>query len=153
MEFETEAEAIDTDGLAILRKKCDELLRLLEEKAAADATAKEKGSAYEAYRREMGAMLQAAGIDRFEYGGRIIYLRTRTSVKVPSSTEDREAFFNYLKEKGIFEQMITVHSTKLNSFYQSEWDQAVENGELSFSMPGIDDHTERFTLEIKNGKK
>lgn len=153
MDLDHAQETPDQNSLKLLSDKCDELLRLLGEKEEAEATAKEKGSAYEAHRLEMGAMLQAAGIDRFEYGGRVIYLRTRTSVQVPKSSEDREAFFDYLKERGVFEQMITVHSNTLNSFYQGEYEQAVAEGNLSFKIPGIGDHNERFTLEVKNGKK
>lgn len=142
----------DSTGLKLLKSKSDELLRLFAEKEAAKTAADEATSAYEVVRREMAAMLQAAGVESLEHDGRLIYLRTRTSVRVPKTEQGRETFFNYLEHKGILKQMMTVHSNTLNSWYQSEYELAAERGDQDFSIPGIDEHTERVSLEVKKGR-
>lgn len=71
---------------------------------------------------------------------------TRTEkwrVNLPSTPEAREEFFAYLKEKGIFEKMITVNSNSLNAFYMQEWDASKDPNDpmasLDFRIPGIEE--------------
>lgn len=142
----------DETGLKLLKEKGTELIRLYREKEAAADVAKEASAAFETYRQQMAAMLQAAGIDSLEHDGHRLYIRTRTSVRVPKTAEDRKAFFDYLKSRNVYEQMITVNSQTLNAFYQGEYEVAQDTGNQDFKIPGIDDHTERYTLEIKGAK-
>lgn len=60
----------------------------------------------------------------------------RTSVKKPESSEDWEALYAYIKSKGLYEGMRTIHSASLNKFYQEEFDQAILEGRIP-SVPGI----------------
>jgi hypothetical protein len=59
------------------------------------------------------------------------------SVATPKTPEDRAAFFDYLKQKGIFDEMVTVHSKTLNSFVSQELEAAKESGDIDFKVPGI----------------
>lgn len=66
-----------------------------------------------------------------------ISLGYRTSIRVPQG-DDRAEFFNYLREKGVFEEMITVNSQTLNAFYKQEEQLAREEGRgMEFHIPGI----------------
>ena len=65
-----------------------------------------------------------------------IFVQHRTSVKVPQDAA-RAAFFEYLKVKGLFENMITVNSATLNSFYKTELVEAVDAGNADFEIPGL----------------
>lgn len=60
-------------------------------------------------------------------------------VAVPKG-ESRQVFFEYLKEKGVFEDYATVNAQSLNAFYKAEMRSAEEEGvdPMTFSLPGID---------------
>lgn len=64
-------------------------------------------------------------------------VRSKSMVRIPKD-ENRYKFFEYLKERGIFEDMVTVHSATLNAWYQQELTNAEERGEgMDFNIPGI----------------
>jgi hypothetical protein len=89
------------------------------------------------------------------------FLKSNFSVKVPKLDDDRIAFFGYLKEKGIFEQMITVNSMTLNAWYKQEMDALIERAgkgedvDPDFKIPGIEEpkpwNTLNFRKETKRG--
>lgn len=60
------------------------------------------------------------------------------SVNLPDSDINKVAFFNWLREKGIFERYATVNSRSLQSLFKAEWDAAKARGEgMEFALPGI----------------
>jgi hypothetical protein len=77
-----------------------------------------------------------------------IYVSHKSSVKVPQGLE-REAFFEYLKDRGIFENMITVNSATLNSWYKEETSN-LETGVLL--IPGLGIPTIIPTLNFRKAK-
>jgi hypothetical protein len=79
-----------------------------------------------------------------------IETRQRMSVKIPQA-ENREVFFNYLKEKGQFDALITVNSATLNSWYKQENENAINNKKLFF-VPGLELPTATTILVLKKGK-
>lgn len=80
--------------------------------------------------------------------------RIRQTYGVPKTNEDRDLFFGYLKAKGIFENLITVHSATLNSYVSGEQDAAAERGEFDFTVPGLGQPTvfESVSLTRKGAK-
>jgi hypothetical protein len=77
----------------------------------------------------------------------------RLSVRVPGNAEDKQAFFDYLKARGLFDQMITVNSQTLNSFYKAEFEAAKESGEgMDFAMPGIGEPSISETISFRKSK-
>lgn len=75
----------------------------------------------------------------------------RTSVKVPKTDTDRQAFFQYLRDKGVYDSMITVNSQTINSFYKAELELAKEAGDDSFSIPGLSEVTLNQVLSFRRG--
>ncbi len=65
--------------------------------------------------------------------GTFIY-KYRQSFKIPDVLEEKKKFFKYLEEKGIYDEMISVNSNKLNA-----WAREEESGsaELDFQIPGL----------------
>ena len=54
--------------------------------------------------------------------------------------EDKLKFFEFLRERGMFETMATINSNSLNSFYLEQWEIAKKDdpmAALNFSLPGI----------------
>jgi hypothetical protein len=76
---------------------------------------------------------------RCEHG--LVSIGYFTSVKTPKTPEDRDAFFAWLKQKGVFMDTITVHSATLNALYKSEMEIAIQRGDVDFKIPGISEET------------
>ena len=66
---------------------------------------------------------------------------TKMTVKMPKDPEDKKLFFNHLKTEGIFDEMITVHSQRLNSYYNECFDQSIEEKNIEFKIPGLEPPT------------
>lgn len=101
------------------------------------STRKEAEKKLDELELKMLAVLEQMGKTSYQSNVGTVYISPRTAVKMPASPEDREAFFNYLREKGIFESMITVHSQTLNSYYKEAFEEAVQNGDDGFHIPGL----------------
>ena len=100
---------------------------------------------------QIGQMLLDLGQDSFKTPLGTISLRKRTSFKTPKDEESRTAFFNKLKEMGVFESMITVNSNTLNSFLKAEYESAEASGEdmVTFKFAGIDPPTVTVTASLR----
>lgn len=60
-----------------------------------------------------------------------------TSVKTPKTPEEKKAFADFLKERGLFDTMWSINSQTLNSFYKAEVEAAKERGDSDVAIPGI----------------
>ena len=69
-------------------------------------------------------------------------------VSVPKDEESRHKFFNWLKEKKIFDKYITVNGTSLKALFKAERKAASDEGEdmMVWGIPGIDDAKMRKVL-------
>lgn len=90
------------------------------------------------------ALLKAGGKKSYSspYGtiGRVQHW----NVKLPQGEENRQAFFQYLKEKGLYEDYRTVHATKLKSHFLEEKRFLEDNDPIeaiNFKIPGLEDAT------------
>ena len=81
-----------------------------------------------------------------------ITVKNITSVSSPKDPESREHFFNYLKEKGSFEDMISVNSKTLNSWYKQEMDTAIAEGRIDFQIPGLPEPYTKQTITFAKKK-
>lgn len=80
--------------------------------------------------------------------GNIIRVQ-KSSVKVPKDPEAKALFFKYLESKGIKDDILTVNSNTLNSFYKAEKEAAIAAGCEEFSMPGLEAPTAYFQLQMR----
>lgn len=129
--------------LAALEAVKDEAKKVLE-----DATKK-----VEAQKKKLLAYLKHFNREKFEVPGvGTFYIRSQFSVKTPKSPESREAFFSYLKNKGAFDDLITVNHATLNAFYNAELEAARESGVEDFKIPGLDDPTLYETVNMRKAK-
>lgn len=78
-----------------------------------------------------------------------VYTIQRLSYKVPKTPQERCEFFNHLKDKGIYEDLITVHSQTLNSWAKKEIEVAKEMGATDFKIPGLGEPNYSETLGVK----
>ena len=79
----------------------------------------------------------------------LVIMQVDTSYKIPRTAEDRAAFFGYLKERGIFDQMISVNSKTLNSFAKEEFLVSVKEGNVDFKIPGLAEPALSTSIKMK----
>lgn len=141
----------------------EDLEKIGQELKAKREEVKKKKDIYSAAQTELDrlennatAMLKTAGkktyISEFGRLTRVEQFR----VKLPQSPEDWNKFLEYAKERGVYDELITVNSNELNSFYMQEWDNVKKNGSpedaLSFSIPGIEEPKVRETISFTKSK-
>lgn len=85
----------------------------------------------------MLATLKEAGLEGFKSSAGTLSISHRTSVKTPKTVEEKDLLFNYLREKNLFMEMVSVNSMTLNSFYKSELDDAIARGDSEWHLPGV----------------
>jgi FtsZ-binding cell division protein ZapB len=90
-------------------------------------------------------------VGKSKHAGRMgtISMKVETYPSVPKDPEKRKQFFEWLKGKGLFEDMITVNSNTLRSFYKAEKTAAEDNPD--FSIPGLEPF-ERISLAFRRSK-
>jgi len=92
--------------------------------------------------------LEEYGMKNFssEYG--TVIRSKRYSVRQPQTPENREAFFGYLKEQGVFDELISVNSRTLTSWVRQEIEAKKDEGDCDFVPPGLDkpEITEQISL-------
>lgn len=130
-------------------------------KSIAEKRAEIDGISAERKRREqeldelesrMMALLEEAGKHDYHAECGTIYISSRESVRVPKDLEAKQQLFNYLREKGIFEELVSVNSQTLNAFYKAEKKLAEERGEWSFTLPGVGEPTTEQILAFRKAK-
>lgn len=103
--------------------------------------------------QESVRVLNALGKKSFAAEAGLLTKVVKWQVKQPETEEDKQKFFAYLKEKGIYEQTISVNSQKLLSLYLQEWEAVKESGDpidaLNFRIPGIKEATSYETLSFR----
>jgi len=90
--------------------------------------------------------------DSYHSNAGIFSFREVESFRVPKDDLSRELFFNFLKDRGIFDQMITVNSQTLNAFAKQEIEAHKSAGNIEevidYIIPGIEKGQayRRFTM-------
>ncbi len=74
------------------------------------------------------------------------------SVATPKENADKLAFFEWCKERGIYEKYVTVNSQSLNSLYSEEVEAAKAKGEF-LVIPGIGAPSLQKTIRFTRVKK
>jgi hypothetical protein len=76
---------------------------------------------------------------------------TDYSVNMPQG-EAKQDFFNFLRERGVFESMATVNHQTLNAYYKEQWELAKQGdpmAALNFSLPGIGEPKSFETIRFR----
>lgn len=141
--------SVTIEELEFVASKIAELRADAEEKARIK---KEADAEVDKIEARMLELLEQA--EKTSYDSRVgrFNVRVKESIKIPADEKSKTDFFTYLKGQGIFEQMVSVHSATLNSWYQQEMDAALGRGELEFRVPGLGEPTPRITLAFTRKK-
>ena len=79
---------------------------------------------------ELASYKSKAGIFSYKYV---------STFKTPKTPEQKELFYSYLKERGIFDSMISVNSRTLNSWAKQE--EEANAHIINFQVPGLEKGT------------
>lgn len=118
---------------------------------ALEAEAKSLGEELKKIQEQIMLMMKESEMSSFKHALGTVVLTTRFTVKNPATPEDKQAFFGYLKDKGIFDDMVSVHSQRLNSWYKEEMEVAKTEGNFDFKIPGIGDPSSMEYLTFRKG--
>jgi hypothetical protein len=121
-----------------LTELCEKYKEKKAEKKCLEDQVKEINKDLSSIQTKILAYLDEYGMKSFNGDFGSVSRRKNYSVKQPASPEAREAFFGYLKDQGVFDQMISVNSRTLASYVKQEIEAAKEAGKLDFVPPGID---------------
>lgn len=133
---------------------------LIEKLADCSKRCDEKAEEMKALNKEYGilegriaAHMEELGREKYESPSGSFKISEKWRVNMPHTDQDKQAFFEHLRERGIFDKYATVNSNSLNALYMADWRAAQDMGEgLSFGMPGIPAPTRFVKLDFKPAK-
>jgi len=138
----------DLDKLVQQWIKLDDELQEIAERSKA------KGKEIMSLKGRISTHLVELGRKEFDSPLGKVAIKQRWSRTLPKSPEDRHAFFEWCKEKGIFENVITVHSGTYNATVAAEERAAEARGEgMTFSVPGVPAATLFEDVKLARSKK
>ena len=110
---------------------------------------KEKVAELEALKEQLLHFLTE--LDKTSYDSSVgkISVKNIFTVALPKTPQAKYEFFEYLKGRGLFEDMVSVHSKTLNSFYKQEQEIANQEQKLDFKIPGLDEPFMKQSLSFK----
>jgi hypothetical protein len=149
MDFGQDEKKIEETKLKDLQVMIKTAFDLQTEVKRIEDQASEKQEELDKLKFKMNSILGEHNMSYFKSEFGSITRKAEFSVKVPKLQADREAFFAYLREKELFDQMITVNSKTLNSYVKEQRDAALDEGVVDFSIPGIEPGIEIYRISMR----
>jgi len=144
-------ESKDIIDLKAVEDLCQQMFYMRDSIQHKEALLSEEKAALRNMQAKMLQILNDHGKSNYKSNHGNVSVMRKLSVKCPKEPVARKDFFDYLKEKGIFEDLVTVHSQTLNAFYKTEWEAAKVSGVMDFAMPGIGEPSYYETLQMRKG--
>lgn len=116
-----------------------------------DSQVKSARASYDECMKKILSLLDAMGLDSIRAQGFLFYKETRSSITTPKTIEEKRQLFEFLKSKGMFEELVSVNSQTLNALYKDLASTAAESGELEFKLPGCGEPKSDINLRMKKG--
>lgn len=104
---------------------------------------------------EMKVKQYLDSMERKNYKSKLgtISIVKEVSYALPKTDEDRTAFFNYLKEKEVFDELISVNHKTYNSYIKEQREMAETEGRvLDFKIPGVGEPSVFEKIRVLKGK-
>lgn len=131
-----------------LRGKVDQFLTIKEQISKVKDELKSLEELLRPVSQELDSLMEAMELTRFEGSKGKVNRVVIDYVNSPQTDEDREQFFSYLREEGMFEAMASVNYQKLNSYFKDKLEMAQETGE-ALHIPGLQPQQR---VEIRKGR-
>lgn len=160
-EFEKELEALRA-GAAVaeptspsvkeMNELADKIAQLRDDESAASDVKKKITANLEAAENRMVELLLENNLTSYRAPSGLAGLSFRTSVKTPKTPEQRKAFFDFLKSIGRYDELVSVNSQSLNSFYKEQLELAKEKGQDDIEIPGLTEVTINPNLSFRRSR-
>lgn len=138
------------DTLQGVKDLCLKLSDMRSEYDSKNAELKEFGKQIDQLEFQLIGILEKLDVKTFDWGGGTISRSERFSVRVPQG-DDKLTFFKYLESRGIKDELTTVNSQTLNSWYKREAEIAMEEGR-PFMPEGLGMPTSQAILSMRKKK-
>ena len=133
---------------------CKEIAEIREEIAKQKEVLKKLNEIESELEQQMVRALTASNRTSYQSPYGTLSVAQRLSVSLPKDDKEREDFFNYLKDTGMFDTMITVNSNTLNSWYKAKKEELEEQGCFDFmKIPGLPEPRTMEIIQFRKGKK
>ncbi len=128
---------------------CKSLVDKREAKEALSQSLKEASEEVSALEYKILGIMKENALPTFkgEFGS--ISIKHNRSVSQPENFEEKLKFFGYLKEQGIFEEMVAVNSRTLSSWASKEIEEREKKGVFGWVPPGLKAPTEHQSLSLR----
>jgi len=120
-----------------LNQLVTDLFELRARKDKLDEELKEMSAQVKSYEGKIIEYLDDLKLESFKGTAGTVSPYQKAAYTVPKTPEEREKFFQYLKDQGIFDSMITVNYNTMNGWAEKEYEAAKERGDIFFSIPGL----------------
>lgn len=120
------------------QEMCKQLRELSNEIDQQKVILKQLNEKYEEVEKVLMATMEEDELVNFKSDYGTVYISTFDTVSMPQDDGSKAAFYQYLRDKGLYDSMISVNSQKLNGFYRRELEAAKEAGDILFSVPGLE---------------
>lgn len=141
---------MESEGLKTMNSFCEQIFLQRDLLESLKDNLKVEQERLDKMEADLIKILEAANLKSFKAENGQVDIRQRLSIKTPQG-EQKESFFNYLKELGLFEAMATINYNTLNSWYKEEQERAVQEGRY-LDIPGLDIPTMTPILYVKRSK-
>lgn len=132
-----------------LSELCSSMKELREEKSGLEKEVKAINTKLTDIQAKILNYLDEYGMKNFSGDFGTVIRSKKYSVRQPGSPEAKEAFYDYLKKQGIFEELISVNSRTLASWVKKEIEAKKEEGIYDFVPPGIDTPETIETISLR----
>lgn len=97
----------------------------------------------------MGHIMDLLEVTSYKSKSGTITKREEPNYRLPQDDDSRKKFFAYLKEKGLYDQLITVNSRSLQSFVKQEVELAEAENNFGFLPDGIEETEYRTVYSLR----
>ena len=129
---------LDAQNLAEFDKLCASVFKLKAEISEQEKAIDEQKAELEARQAQVMAIMKKHGKEKYIVDGYgTLSIQKNFGWTVPQDLEAKQAFFGYLREKGVLWELVNVNSRTLNSFCKAELEIAKERGDVEWNPPGL----------------
>lgn len=97
-------------------------------------------------------LMKTQNLSSVKHARGTFFITTRFSVKNPATPEDKESFYNYLRETENFDNMVSVNNKTLNAWYKEQLEIAKKEGNFGFKVPGLSPPSAHEYVTLKGMK-
>jgi glycyl-tRNA synthetase beta subunit len=137
--------------MAQMDELCRKYAQLKHEKEEIEAVLKDKSEEIRDVQMQLNAVLELMELGSFKSKHGTIIRSERWSVRTPKDPDSKKAFFDFLKERDLYDQMITVNSQTLNALYNQERKALNAEGKENPVWPGIEPGEVSYTISLRKG--